>query len=309
MALVIYVGPARAEWWRETMQGLLPDIECRLWDDPGDRDEIEYALVWRPPLGGLKLFGNLKCIVSIGAGVDHLYVDPDLPPGVPIIRTVGGDLRQRMREYVTLHVLRFHRRLPDFEASQAAGSWNQMITPPAPERKVGVMGLGNMGRHCAEALAFLGFDTAGWALSEKRIPGVAGFQGSEGRDAFLARSEILVNMLPLTPATEKILDAELFARLPLGACIINVGRGGHLAEADLIPALESGQLGGATLDVFREEPLPEGHPFWSHPKILVTPHTASLIDPIAGGKAIAENLQKFIRGEPVPDMIDLKKGY
>jgi glyoxylate/hydroxypyruvate reductase A len=309
VSLVIKVGPARAAWWKETMQDLLPEFECRLWEDPGDPEDVEYAVVWRPPPGGLKRFPNLKCIVSIGAGVDHVFADPELPQGVPIIRTVGDDLRQRMREYVTLHVLRYHRRLPEFEAQQATAAWDQHITPPAAGRKVGIMGLGNMGGGCAAALAYLGFDTAGWSRRKKQLDGITGFHGSEGFDAFLARSEILVNLLPLTPDTEDILNADLFAKLPQGAKIINVGRGEHLVEEDLIPALDSGRLGGATLDVFREEPLPASHPFWPHPKILVTPHVASLIDPLAGGRLIADNLRRFVRGEPVADTVDLERGY
>jgi glyoxylate/hydroxypyruvate reductase A len=309
MSLVIKVGPARAAWWKRTMRDLLPEFECRLWEDPGDPEDVEYAVVWRPPPGGLKRFPNLKCIVSIGAGVDHIFADPELPRGIPIIRTVGQDLRQRMREYVTLHVLRLHRRLPEFEAQQASGAWDQLITPPAPQRRIGIMGLGNMGRACAEALAYLGFDVAGWSRREKSLKGIAGFHGAAQLDAFLARSEILVSLLPLTPQTEGILNAGLFARLPEGACLVSVGRGEHLVEEDLIPALESGRLGYATLDVFREEPLPPAHPFWAHPRILVTPHVASLIDPLAGGHLIAENLRRFLRGEPVPDMVDLEKGY
>lgn len=291
------------------MQALLPEMECRLWEDPGDPADVEYAVVWRPPPGGLKRFANLKCIVSIGAGIDHVLVDPELPAGIPIIRTVGDDLRQRMREYVTLHVLRFHRRLPEFEAQQATAAWDQHITPTAPRRKVGVMGLGNMGRACAEALAYMGFDVAGWSNSPKDLPGIACFAGPGELDALLLRSEILVNLLPLTPRTEGILNAELFAKLPQGAALISAGRGEHLVEEDLIPALDSGQLGGATLDVFHEEPLPAEHPFWSDPRILVTPHTASLIDPAAGAGAIADNLRRFMRGEPVADMSDLEKGY
>lgn len=309
MALIIRIGQVRSEWWRETLQALLPDVECRPWDDPGDPEDIEYAVVWQPPPGGLKKFPNLKCIVSVGAGVDHLLIDPDLPKGVPIIRTVAADLRQRMREYIVLHVLRFHRRLPDFEAQQATQSWDQHITPLASDRGVGVLGLGNMGRPCAEALAYLDFDTSGWSRSPKEIPKLTVFHGDDGLDSLLERSEILVNQLPLTPATEGILNAELFAKLPRGACVINVGRGEHLVDDDLLAALDEGQIGGATLDVFHQEPVPADHPFWSHPKILITPHVSSLIDPQTGGKAIARNLRLFMRGDPVPDLVDVGKGY
>lgn len=309
MTMVLRVTPSREHWWQEHMQSLLPEIECRLWDDPGDPDEVRYAVVWKPPAGGLKRFPNLEVIVSIGAGIDHILVDPERPRGVPIIRTTGFDLTQRMREYVTLHVLRLHRRLPEIEAAQPRREWLQLVNPPAYERRVGVMGLGNLGADAAKALAAIGFDVAGWSRSPKTIEGITAFAGEAERAAFLARTEILVCLLPLTEATRGILDAELFAALPEGASVINAARGEHLVDADLVAALDSGHLSGATLDVFHQEPLPDDHPFWDHPKVLVTPHVASLIDPVAGGKAIAENLRRFIAGEPVPDLVDLEQGY
>jgi glyoxylate/hydroxypyruvate reductase A len=171
------------------------------------------------------------------------------------------------------------------------------------------MGLGNLGADCARTLSLVGFDVAGWSRRPKEVENVTTFAGPEGLAPFLARSEILVCLLPLTPATRGILNAELFARLPEGACVVNAARGEHLVEADLLAALDSGRVGGATLDVFHEEPLPPDHPFWDHPRVLVTPHVASLIDPVAGGKAIAANLRRFINGEPLPDLVDLAQGY
>ena len=309
MTVVVRLGNARAEWWRDALEKLLPGVEVRLWDQPGDKADIEYAVVWKPPPGGLKTFPNLKCIVSMGAGIDHLLADPELPRDLPVIRTVGPDLRQRMREYLALHVLRFHRRLPDIQAAQQRKDWDQIITPPAPQRTVGVMGLGNMGAETAHTLAALGFSVRGWSRRPKRLHGIECFHGEEQFETFLARCEILICLLPLTPATEGILNHRLFAKLPEGACLINVGRGAHLVEKDLIPALDSGQLGGATLDVLNVEPPAEDHPFWTHPKILLTPHIASLIDPESGAKVIAENLKRFMAGQPVPDMVDLKQGY
>ena len=309
MALILHVPGPRGPWWVEHMRELLPEIEVRPWDEPGDLETVEYAVVWKPPAGGLKRFPNLRCIISIGAGIDHILADPELPQGIPIIRTTGTDLSQRMREYVALHVLRLHRRLPEIEAAQPRREWLQLINPPAYERKVGVMGLGNLGADCARALAQIGFDTAGWARTPKSIENVRCHAGEAEFDAFLARTEILVNLLPLTPATEGILCKSLFDRLPEGACIINAARGQHLVEQDLLDALESGQISSATLDVFHKEPLPKDHPFWDHPKVLVTPHVASLIDPVAGGKMIAANLRRFIAGEPVPDLVDLSQGY
>lgn len=308
MSVVIRVAGPRQDWWREHMQSLLPELECRNWDDPGPLDEVKYAVVWRPPAGGLKQFPNLEVIVSIGAGIDHVLADPELPQGIPIIRTTGDDLTQRMREYVTLHVLRHHRRLPEIEAAQAAREWRQSVNPPAYERKVGVMGLGNLGADAARALKAIGFDVAGWSRSKKDIEGIECF-GGDALDAFLARTEILVCLLPLTGETRGILGAANLAKLPEGASVINAARGEHVVDADLIAALDSGHLAYATLDVFHQEPLPPEHPFWTHEKVLVTPHVASLIDPVAGGKMIAANLRHFIAGEPVPDLVDLSKGY
>jgi len=309
MTLVIRVGPARQNWWHEHMQSLLPEMDVRLWDDPGPLDAVKYAVVWKPPAGGLAKFPNLQVIHSIGAGIDHILDDPELPAGIPIIRATGDDLTQRMREYVTLHVLRFHRNLPALEGAMPLREWRQSVNPPAYERKVGIMGLGNLGADCARALAMLGFDVAGWSRSPKTIDGVTAFNGPDGLDAFLARTEILVCLLPLTEETRGILSKKLFNKLPKGASIINAARGQHLVEADLLDALTRNHIDAATLDVFHIEPLPPDHPFWEHPKVLVTPHVASLIDPVAGGKRIAANLRRFIAGEPVADMVDLSRGY
>lgn len=309
MALVIRVGGACQRRWQEHLQALLPELECRLWDEPGDPGEIEYAVVWKPPPGGLKRFENLKCIVSIGAGIDHVTDDPALPRHVPLLRTTSPDLSQRMREYVTLHVLRIHRRLPEIEAAQPLRAWRQLIDPPAQARRVGIMGLGNLGAGCARTLAAVGFDVAGWSRRPKRVDGVTCFAGAGERRPFLERTEILVCLLPLTAATRGILNAELFCALPEGASVINCARGGHLVEADLLEALDAGRIGSATLDVFHQEPLPPDHPFWAHPRVLVTPHVAALIEPETGGRAIAANLRRFIAGEPVPDLVDLEQGY
>ena len=307
--VILHVGAKRARWWKENMQSLLPEFDVALWDDPVDPDDVAIAVVWRHPPGGLVRFTNLKAIVSIGAGIDHVLVDPDLPKGVPIIRTTGPDLTQRMREYVSLQVLRLHRRLPEIEAAQHAREWLQPYCPPAPKRRVGIMGLGNLGADCARTLAMLGFDVAGWARRPKSVAGVTCFAGDADEAEFLARTEILVCLLPATPATDGILCRSLFERLPRGASIINCSRGELLVEDDLIPALEEGVLEYAVLDVFRTEPLPPESPFWTHPRILITPHVASLIDPEAGGRLIAGNIRRFLAGEAVPDLVDLAQGY
>ncbi len=248
-------------------------------------------------------------IFSLGAGVDHLLSDPELPAGVPIVRMTDAALTRGMTEYVTLHVLRHHRRQRALEANQRAGAWEHVVTPTAPARRVGIMGLGMLGRAAARALAALEFDLAGWSRTAHDIAGVACFHGPDGLGPFLARTEILVCLLPLTPETEGILTAALFAQLPKGASLINAARGGHQVEADILAALESGQLSEATLDVFETEPLPAGHPFWSHPRVTVTPHNASVTDPDSGARQVIENISRFRRGEPLPDLVDVKAGY
>lgn len=307
--VVVRVAGARATWWLEKLHSLLPEMEVRSWEDPGERDQVEAAVVWQPPPGELKRFPNLKVIVSMGAGVDHVLRDPELPRHVPIIRTVGPDLTQRMREYVLLHVLRFHRRLPEIEEAARRREWNQIITPTAPERRVGVLGLGNMGADCACHLAQVGFTVHGWSRRPKTLEGITCHYGPDGLAALLPQVEILVCLLPLTPQTKGILNRDLFAQLPEGACLINAGRGQHLVEEDLIPALDSGRLGGATLDVLQVEPPAQDHPFWSHPKVLLTPHIASLIDPESGARIIADNVRRFLAGQPVADLVDLVQGY
>jgi glyoxylate/hydroxypyruvate reductase A len=270
---------------------------------------VEYAVVWAPPAGGIARFANLKAVVSVGAGVDHVLRDPQLPRHLPILRTTGPDMVQRLREYVALHVLTHHRDLAVTDAFQARAHWQQIVTPVARKRRVGIMGMGQIARACAATLVSLGFDTAGWSRSGTAIEGVTAFAGPEGLAGFLARTEILVCLLPLTPATRDILNRDTFARLPKGARLINAARGGHLVEEDLLAALASGQIAAATLDVFRTEPLPPAHPFWKHPAIRVTPHIASYIDAETGASVIAGNIRQFERTGTCDAIADPERGY
>ena len=309
MALLFKSDSDRIEWWKRELKERMPDVEVRRWPEVGDRAEIEYALVWKMPPGELARFPNLRFIFSLGAGVDHLFADPALPKTVPICRVVDKYLTERMTEYVVLHVLRYHRRQPELDELQRRAVWDELYSPTASERRVGIMGLGELGKDSARVLAALGFKVAGWSRSPKAIPGVESFCGEEGRAAFLARSEFLVCLLPLTPATEGILNASLFAGLPKGAVLINAARGGHLVEEDLIPALDAGQLAYAALDVYREEPLPPAHPFWRHPRITISPHIASLTDPRTISALVAENVRRSRAGEPLLYTVDARLGY
>lgn len=299
----------KIDWWIEQLQALLPSWTIRPIHDPGDVEAVTYAVAWKPKTGAFLPFPNLKAIVSLGAGIDHVLADRELPSGVPIIRTVGADLTQRMREYVALHVLRHHRDMPTITANQRERHWQQLVVPPATGRTVGIMGLGNLGGSAALTLAALGFETLGWSRTQREIEGVTTYAGDAGFDDFIGNCEILVCLLPLTEATTGILDAELFARLPRGASLINAGRGQHLVEADLAAALDDGQLSHATLDVFHIEPLPSEHPFWSHPRITVTPHIASLIDPATGSRIVAANIERFEQTGHVDDLADATRGY
>lgn len=309
MSVALYVPDADNQaWWVELLQGLLPGWTVTGIDD-AEPDAVEYAVVWRPRRGDMAQFPNLKAIVSIGAGIDHVLADDDLPKGVPIIRTVGQDLTQRMLEYVALHVLRHHRDMPRQLQAQAERDWHSIVVPVAPNRVVGVMGLGNLGAAAARVLSQIGFATRGWSKSPKTLEGIETYNGQDGLSRFLDGCEILVNLLPLTPATTGILNAELFHRLPDQACLINCARGKHLVDDDLTDALESGRIKQATLDVFNEEPLPPEHPFWRHPAITVTPHIASRIDAETGGRLIAENLRRFDSTGTCPDVADAERGY
>lgn len=309
MTLLFKSDLDRVELWVGTLRQKLPDVEVRVWPDVGDPADIAYALVWKPPSGLMASLPNLKAIFSMGAGIDHLASDPLLPRDVPVVRMVERGLTVCMTEYVVMQVLFHHRRMLDYRELQARETWEMLPFIPAWRRRVGIMGLGVLGSDAAEKLASLRFDVAGWSRTPKTLPGIACYDGAAGLDAFLARSEILVCLVPLTAETRDILNADLFAKLPSGACLINAGRGGHLVEADLLAALDNGQINSASLDVFREEPLPAGHPFWRHPRIVVTPHVASNTVPETAVEAVAANIRRIEAGEPPEDAVDFTRGY
>lgn len=291
------------------LSDLMPDWTVEPMHAVSDPDAVTFGVVWRPQTGDLARFKNLKAIVSIGAGIDHVLIDSELPEDVPIIRTVGTDLTQRMREYVALHVLRHHRNRPYQVDAQNRSAWDQIVEPPATQRRVGVMGLGNLGAAAAQTLAGLGFQTVGWSRSGGEIDGVETYAGANQFGAFLKGTEILVNLLPLTDETRGILNANTFAGLKRGASLINAARGPHLVDQDLLDALASGQISQATLDVFHIEPLPSDHPFWTNKQITVTPHIASMIDAPTGSRIIAANIQTFDKDGTVADVADARRGY
>ncbi|MEM7225367.1 MAG: glyoxylate/hydroxypyruvate reductase A [Pseudomonadota bacterium] len=309
MALLFQSKDDRAEPWVAALRHYGPELDVRIWPDAGDLAEIDYALVWKPPRGLLKTFPSLKVIFSIGAGIDHLASDPELPRHLPVVRMVEPGLTAGMTEYVVFNVLAHHRRLLDVQALQRATDWDMLEVPIAPQRSVGILGLGVLGSEAARALVALGFKVAGWSRSPKSVDGVESFHGADGLKPFLARSEIVACLLPLTEETNGVLNADAFAAMPRGAGVINAGRGAHLVEDDLLAALESGQVGAAYLDVYSQEPLPPEHPFWSHPRVLMTPHIASITVPDSAAKTVVEGIRRFEAGKALDNVVDLDHGY
>ena len=309
MALLFRSSVDSETRWKPQLARLMPELEVRIWPEIGDPAEIDYALVWRPDPGLLASLPNLKLILSLGAGVDHILTDPHLPRGVPIVRLVDPYMTDAMSEYVLLQVLRLHRQDLDYRAQQESGIWLELDQKNAAERTVGILGFGELGQDAARKLNGLGFDVALWGRRQRTVEGLRGYAGSAGLSALLGRSEILVCLLPLTAETEGILNASTFAMLPKGAALINAARGGHLVELDLLAALASGRLSAAVLDVFRDEPLPAGHPFWHHPRIVVTPHIAAATHPPTAAPIILDNIRRFEAGGPLLNQVDPARGY
>ncbi|MCX8099728.1 MAG: glyoxylate/hydroxypyruvate reductase A [Geminicoccaceae bacterium] len=295
--------------WTHALRKRIPDLEVRVFPELGDPREIDAALVWLPPPGLLASLPALRAVFSLGAGVDRLLADPTLPVEVPICRMVDPSLTRSMAEFALLHVLRYHRDLDVYEAQQQRSEWRLLLPKPAEATVVGIMGLGELGGATARLLLAHGFTVKGWSRHRKAIDGIGCFAGEAELDAFLADLSVLVCLLPLTPETRGILNGDLFARLPRGARLVNLARGGHLVEEDLLAALESGRLAHATLDVFVQEPLPKGHPFWRHPRITITPHAASYSLPESGAETVAENLRRLRDGRPLLHLVDRGRGY
>jgi len=285
-----------------------PALDLRIWPDTGPVEEIEFALVWRPQPGDLVRYPNLKAIFCLGAGVDALLMDKTIPD-LPIVRLVDRALTAGITEYVLLHVLRYHRHMPALEAAQRAREWSELRAPAPWDRRIGIMGFGVLGGDAADKLVSMGFTVAAWSRSAKSRPGVECFTGPEGLRPFLARTDILVCLLPLTADTEGIVNARTLAMLPKGACFINAGRGAEVVEEDLLAALDSGHLAYATLDVFRTEPLPPESRFWTHPKVTMTPHNASDTNAESAAAGLLQGMADARAGRPLKNLIDRQRGY
>ena len=288
-----------------------PGIDVRLGDDLGALEDIDVAVCWFPPHGRLAQFPNLQLVQSLAAGVDHILADPELPRQLPLCRIVDDTMAAGMKAYVSWAVVQHHRGMKAYVASSDAAEWEEQPVVSPRRHRVGIAGLGTLGMACAEALAAIGYQVRGWSRGPKEaLPaGVAGFHGAAQLDEFLSGCDTLVCLLPLTTETHGFLDAGLFAKLPRGAHLINVGRGDHLVEADLQPALDAGQLSAATLDAFSQEPLPSDHPFWGDPRILVTPHIATRTDSLVIARQTLDNLASVRQGRRPANQVDLARGY
>lgn len=308
MSFVYKSDPERGAVWARLFAERAPDVEFRIWPDVGEPSAVRYLAAWEPPENLAEAFPNLEIVFSVGAGVDQFDFSR-IPPEVPVVRMVESGIIAGMVEYATLAVLAAHRDWLTYAAQQREGVWKPMRVRTAGSRRVGVLGMGVLGQAVLAKLHGFGFQCAGWSRTARELPGVESYAGEEGMDAFLARTDILVCLLPLTQATRGILSRAVFERLPRGAVLINVGRGGHLVEQDLLDALDSGHLSAAILDVFDSEPLPAGHPFWRHPRVMVTPHIASMTQAETSAEVVLENLQRHRDGLPLVGLVDRRRGY
>lgn len=297
--------------WRSAFAQLCPDLDIRWWDDPTvDPKDVVYVLVWQPQPGRIAAFPNLQIIFSSGAGVDHILSDPTLPRHLPIVRNASAETLQTVGEYVCLGVLALQRDLKRALNAQRDHRWDEFQgTRTAPQTRVGVMGLGNIGRLALRMLQGLGYPLAGWSQSAKSIPNVTCHAGLEQLDDFLRNTDILVGLLPETPLTRGLLSASRLAMLPRNAGIVSAGRGSLIVMPDLIAALDSSHLSGAVLDVFENEPLSPTDPVWDHPRIIVTGHIAGFASRYARAEYVANAIKAWHRGENLPNVYHPMRGY
>ncbi|RTZ48156.1 glyoxylate/hydroxypyruvate reductase A [Candidimonas sp. SYP-B2681] len=298
-----------SEPWIKPLQALVPTAEFQNWDEHGPTIGAQLAVVWNPPADIFLRESKLEAIFNLGAGVDALFRLPGLKDDTPIVRLEDAGMAVQMAEYAAYALLRASRQFDAYEALQNTQFWTPQ--PDIDRRKwpVGVMGMGVMGARVAQTLASFNYPVAGWSRSGNDLPGIAQFVGRHQLSAFLGRTRVLINTLPLTDETRGILSRQNLLELQPHAHIVNVGRGEHLIEEDLLALLDSGHIQGATLDVFRQEPLPQDHPFWRHPRITLTPHVAAASLREESIEQVAEKINRYLRGEPLTGVVARSKGY
>lgn len=307
---LLFIAPNRdMSSWEDALTEIDPNVDIEVWPNVEDKKRVQFAVCWDQPKHVLDQYPNLKAVSSLGAGTDHLLQDESLPNSVAICRVVSPSLIQQMKEYVLGATLNIQRNFVHYIRQKDRGKWQAHKHPLSRNLQVGVMGLGKLGRPVAQQLAKMGYRVSGWSRTSKKVTDVQTFAGSEELGPFLNNTQILICLLPLTDETKDILDLDLFKKLKRPGWIINVARGEHLVDEDLIYALDSNFLQGAWLDVFSEEPLPEKHAFWNRTNIIVTPHIASITQPVEVAEQILDNYKRALSGMELNYKVDREKGY
>ena len=309
MSIVIISRKSNQQKWLKALKSIEPDLDIRIYPNDSNREEVEFALAWHPPLGAFKNYPNLKVIASTGAGVDHIIKDADIPENVDITRVVDNRLTRDMTTYLIAQTLNHLRNITDYRVLKEKQDWSPKTYVNEDDIRIGIMGMGELGQDVATKFKQLGLKVHGWVRTDKKLDGIKLFTGKKAFPEFLEQSNILICLLPLTNSTANILNKDTFSQLPKGAYIINVARGEHLVENDLTEAIDSGHLSGACLDVFREEPLPKDHIFWQHDKVSITPHIAGITCWENVAPQIIDNYNRMKRGEKLLNLISKSAGY
>jgi glyoxylate/hydroxypyruvate reductase A len=306
---LLYKGDMdRGREWARLLALKAPELPVFVWPETGDLHAVRYLAAWQPPVDFMRTMPNLEVVFSVGAGIDQFDLS-SIPPHVTLVRMMEPGIVESMVQYVLQAVLTLHRDFIQYSVQQKQHTWREIPVRPASSTRIGVLGLGMLGTAVLQTLSSLGFPCAGWSRSAHSMEGIDCFAGTASLKAFLERTDILVCLLPLTDETRGLLDKQVFDSLPRGASVINVGRGPHVNQTDLLDALDSGQLYAAILDVTDPEPLPPAHPFWSHPQVRLTPHVASNTRPESAIEVLLENLRRHRTGEPLIGTVDRMRGY
>ena len=308
-AILFKPSAPNVDLWRREVGARVPDLDFRVWPEMGDPDDIEFVLLFRAEPRMFAPMRNLKAVLATGAGIDGILAEPTLPRGVPMARIVDPWMTTAMGQWIVHAVLHHSRHMETYAEQQRRREWNELEewTDAAP--RVGILGCGEIGGFAGRALAGLGFDVAGWTRTPRDLGPIRSYAGSGRLPEFLGQSEFLICVLPLTPATEGILNRETLSLLPRGAYVVNAARGRHLVAPDLIAAIDSGHLSGAFLDVTEPEPLPPDDPLWHHPKVIITPHVAGVTNPYTAAAQVLENIRRVRAGEPLINPVDVSNGY
>ena len=308
MSIAIICENRDLSTWVEALNSIDPSIDIQLWPNETDKSQVEFALCWNQPEGSLNEYPNLKCICSMGAGIDHFLRDSSFPINLPVLRIIDPTMSSSMNDYLTTMVMHYYRDIDKYQNHQQQSVWKAFETKAKSSVNIGIMGLGELGGSAAVHFSNMGFNVLGWSRTKKTIKNVTTYSENELNE-FLQQSSILICLLPLTENTKGILNKQLFEQLPKQSCLINVARGEHLNEDDLINAINDEHIRGACLDVFIEEPLPKEHTFWEEKNIIITPHCSSATDTFAVAPQIIENYHRMKQGKTLNNQVDMELGY